>query len=88
MQNSPFIRSFRIYKMEDRANIQCWNHLMPLLAVGLENGKIQIFSVLHEAPIMSYNAHQGRITDLKWSSTGLFLASASEDGFIKIWSVP
>ncbi len=60
---------------------------MPLLAVALENGTIMIVTAIDTKPLLTFKAHSGKITDLKWSPSGLFLGSSSEDGTIKVWNM-
>ncbi len=86
-ESDNFFKSFNHHKLESDARILCWNHLIPLLAVALEHGTILIFTAIDCVPLLTLKAHSGQINDLKWSPSGLFLASSAEDGLIKVWSM-
>ena len=80
-------QKIRVVKTDYQATRLCWNNKMPIFAASYDTGLLQIYTVLSERPIMEVQAHEKKITDLEWSATGLFLATCSEDGFIKIWSI-
>jgi WD40 repeat protein len=62
------------------------------LTCGTSHGNIYIWSVLEDGTIVTEvrqklsSAHEGAISALSWSPKGQTLASASEDGFIKLWA--
>jgi len=57
-----------------------------LLAVGFADGSFKLITKLAKTEKTVPDAHKGAITSLKWSSDGGSLATAGEDGQLKIWS--
>lgn len=56
------------------------------LAIGTEDGLLQIYSVLDQKLLATQQAHQLAIKGLAFSSNGQWLASASSDSSAKIWT--
>lgn len=53
-------------------------------------GKIRVYDCTSEGrdgPIVEYAAHSGNVTSLAWHIDARWLASASEDGTVKIWDM-
>ncbi|XP_039144932.1 WD40 repeat-containing protein HOS15-like isoform X2 [Dioscorea cayenensis subsp. rotundata] len=49
--------------------------------------RIYVWNVGDSQPIIIFTGHQGDIDGIKWDPTGTLLASYSEDGAIKIWTL-
>ncbi|KAH7655730.1 Beta-transducin family (WD-40 repeat) protein [Dioscorea alata] len=49
--------------------------------------RIYIWNVGDSQPVITFTGHQGDIDGIKWDPTGTLLASYSEDGAIKIWTL-
>jgi WD40 repeat protein len=60
-----------------------------LLGVGEQNGKIMIYELSGEYPVIisKWCWHTARIMSLDWSACSAFLASSSLDTNIYVWSV-
>ena len=52
------------------------------LGIGASSGQIQLFDVCRDKMLRSFESHEGRVCNLKWS--GNLLASAGRDGIIAI----
>jgi WD40 repeat protein len=59
-----------------------------LLAVGHTDGSIDLLDTQTLQVVKTLNGHRDEITSLAFSLDGLFLASASDDGTIRIWGIP
>ena len=57
-----------------------------LVAVGFADGSFKLFTRNGRLEKNEPNAHKGAIVSLKWSYDGGALATAGEDGALKIWS--
>lgn len=57
------------------------------LAVGYEDGSIQIFSLLSGEGNITFNGHKAAVTSLKYDQLGGRLASGSKDTDVIIWDV-
>ncbi len=57
-----------------------------LLAVACSNGSIKLLSKSGRIEKNVEKAHNGSITCIKWTYDGAALATAGEDGCIKVWS--
>lgn len=57
-----------------------------LLAIACANGSIKLMSKAGRIEKSVENAHSGCITSIKWTNDGAALATAGEDGAIKVWS--
>lgn len=57
------------------------------LAVGLDNGGIELWSGQDFKQVKRLAGHQQGITDLEFSSDGRFLVSSSKDNTTKVWSL-
>ena len=57
-----------------------------LLAIACANGSIKLMSKAGRIEKSYDNAHSGSITCIKWTNDGAALATAGEDGAIKVWS--
>jgi WD40 repeat protein/serine/threonine protein kinase/Flp pilus assembly protein TadD len=55
------------------------------LAVGGDNGEIQIHNLAAGKPLAKWNGHPLAITGLSFTPDGTRLASASKDGNVKLW---
>lgn len=71
-----------------------WSPAQDVLAAGLSNGTIQLFSVevvdsaqLTIEPLMTLEGHTNFITSLDWNSNGTMLFSTSRDNTIKAWDI-
>lgn len=56
------------------------------LAVGCSDGSFKLMSKTGRKEVNVADAHNGAITAIKWSYDSAALATAGEDGVIKIWS--
>ncbi len=59
----------------------------PLLALGYENGTIQIIDLSSGKTTQSFQAHNARIYGLTFSADGRTLVSSSKDCTVKSWNV-
>jgi len=57
-----------------------------LLAIACSNGSIKLMSKSGRIEKSVDKAHNGSITSIKWTYDGAALATAGEDGCIKVWS--
>jgi WD40 repeat protein len=58
-----------------------------LLAVGLANGQIQLRSLADGSLLRTLPAHSGPLSDLVISPGGRYLASAGQDGRVRLWGL-
>ncbi|XP_039144792.1 WD40 repeat-containing protein HOS15-like isoform X1 [Dioscorea cayenensis subsp. rotundata] len=71
--------------------------LLPVVIVAWRNNtsfticsrdfKIFVWNVGDSQPIITFTGHQDDISGIKWDPTGTLLASYSDDGAIKIWTL-
>jgi WD40 repeat protein len=59
-----------------------------LLAAAYDDNTIHIWDISARQEVMSLFGHSGSITDLRFTSDGTLLISASLDGTIRLWGVP
>lgn len=66
-----------------------FSHNGNMLLCGGENGMLRVFDVggMSSAPIMTWRAHQGTITQVAFSSDFSCVYSAGEDGCVVQWSL-
>ena len=57
-----------------------------IMAVACANGSIKLYSKLGRLEKNVEKAHNGCITCIKWTYDGAALATAGEDGSVKVWS--
>jgi len=78
--------------MDIDANVICMDWFptakgsQEVLALGCADGSYKIISKAGRVEKSVAEAHQSAIISIKWSYEGAALASAGEDGQIKIWS--
>lgn len=77
-----------------RFNVIEWDRSQAVLAAGLSNGNIQLFSIeaddidhLTIEPFMTLEGHTNFITSLDWNADGTMLFSTSRDNTIRVWDV-
>lgn len=63
-----------------------WVGDAPLLAVALDNGKINIIEPNSHTLIQTIEGHKGTINDLQVSPTGEYFVTAGEDKQVKVWA--
>ena len=61
-----------------------WSPDGKLIAVGQQDGSCAIFEASSLQEVATLKGHRGPVVDLDWSANGR-LASASEDGTVRIW---
>jgi WD40 repeat protein len=62
-----------------------WSPTEDKLAIGDLAGRVIIWDISAEGLIYDFDEHTHQIHDLIWSPDGTGLASASEDGTVKVW---
>lgn len=55
------------------------------VALGLDDGAIILIDLGDVSRVVTQNAHKRQVWCVRWSPSGRFLASASEDGDVAIW---
>jgi len=63
------------------------NNLLSLVSVNSDVRNIEIWNLNSLTQITTIGKHNNQINDLNFSSDGKYLASASDDGLIKIWDI-
>lgn len=58
-----------------------------LLAVGTERGKVQIWQLDKERPMLEYAAHLGPVVSLRFSPDGSQLATIGEENTLNVWNL-
>lgn len=56
------------------------------VAIGYADGSFELVTKLGKVDKSVADAHKGAVTSLKWSNDGSALATAGEDGQLKVWS--
>jgi len=59
-----------------------------LVAVGGDDGSIDVFATATYEPLQTLSAHTDFVADLAFSPDGKYLASAGYDGLVVVWRVP
>ncbi|KAH7656116.1 Beta-transducin family (WD-40 repeat) protein [Dioscorea alata] len=84
---------------EESISFIAWNskELLPIVIVAWRNNtsfttcsrdyRIHVWNVGDSQPIITFTGHQDDIGGIKWDPTGTLLASYSDDGAIKIWTL-
>ncbi len=62
-----------------------WNSSLSLLAVSDVNGRIELRSAVTLEVVHLLKGHSGAVRDLDWNDTETRLASAGDDGTVRIW---
>lgn len=57
-----------------------------LLAYGTEQGKVQIWQLNQENPMLEFKAHLGPLVGLRFSPDSTFLATVGEENVVSIWN--
>lgn len=55
------------------------------IAIGYNNGIIELWDVTMKSKISEFQAHEGRINNLRFNGKASQLASAGNDGLLKLW---
>ncbi|NQV29003.1 MAG: hypothetical protein HQ518_32005 [Rhodopirellula sp.] len=58
-----------------------------LLAVGTEQGKVQLWQLDKEKPILEFPAHLGPVVGLKFAPDSSHLATAGEENVVHVWNL-
>jgi len=58
-----------------------------ILGTGTANTVVRIWDIKNQQNVVSFEGHEGAITDLAFSENGFYLATASEDGTMKLWDL-
>lgn len=58
-----------------------------ILAVGQENGLISLWNLDTKEKILDLEGHHNKVNDLVISNDGKLLASASDDGTVRLWGI-
>jgi WD40 repeat protein len=58
-----------------------------LLAIGFDDGWVTLINLADGSLVHDWHAHTEAILSLNFSSDGHLLASAGEDGYVKVWGV-
>lgn len=58
-----------------------------LLAVGTEQGKVQLWRLDKERPMKEFSAHLGPVVSLKFTPDGSHLATIGEENVVNVWKL-
>jgi WD40 repeat protein len=65
--------------------------VVPILITGLascsDDKTIKVYDLRSNQLLQHYNAHKGRVNDISFHPTGLYMASCSDDSKVKIWDL-
>jgi len=70
-----------------RRDTLTWSPNSHLLAVGVENGSIQVFKAMDGENLATFYGHTMAVTGVSFSPDGRILASISLDGILKLWGL-
>jgi WD40 repeat protein len=79
--------TFHYSELQGRASILRVAPESNLLAIAHGGDWLSLINLIDGSLVHSWEAHLGEITALDFSSDGRLLASASRDGYIKVWGV-
>ena len=63
-----------------------WSSCDMHIAIGQENGIVLIWDAWENEVLFEFSDQQAPINDLDWSPDGTMLASASDDGTVRVWN--
>ena len=71
----------------DISYIGTGTELCPILACGLDSGRVELYSIIELKKICDLHGHEDWVRNVEFCGTceNLFLATASQDSYVRIW---
>eukprot|EP00698_Gefionella_okellyi_P011914 TRINITY_DN3177_c0_g1_i1.p1 TRINITY_DN3177_c0_g1~~TRINITY_DN3177_c0_g1_i1.p1 ORF type:complete len:1137 (-),score=303.33 TRINITY_DN3177_c0_g1_i1:786-4136(-) len=76
-----------LYELEGEALCAAFHPNMPLVAVGMKEGRVAVVDYDKKTAVVSKADRKDRITDVKFSPNGAYLAVGSADTYVDVYNV-